>query len=85
MIYRKVAKSDVFKLQIPCQTPNYQILLIYDIYNLNISRFQLPDILVLIAVIATIVPRTGIDDITTFFGPSKFQVCWRYLDSKRVR
>ena len=30
-------------------TPNYQILLIYDIYNLNISRFQLSDILVFIA------------------------------------
>jgi hypothetical protein len=27
-----------------CQTPNYQILLIYDIYDLNISRFQPLDI-----------------------------------------
>jgi hypothetical protein len=34
---------------VPCQTPNYQILLIYDIYNLNISRFQPLDMLVLIA------------------------------------
>ncbi len=24
-------------------------------------------------------PRTGIDDITSFFGPSKLLVCWRYL------
>jgi len=34
---------------ITCQTPNYQILWIYDIYNLNISRFQPVDILVFIA------------------------------------
>jgi len=42
------------KVDIPCQTPNYQILLIYDIYNLNISRFQLSDILVFIADIPTL-------------------------------
>ena len=24
-------------------------------------------------------PRTGIDDITSFFGPSKLLVCWRYI------
>jgi len=56
------------KFQIPCQTPNYQILLIYDIYNLNISRFQPLDMLVLIADITAVALRTGIDDITGFLA-----------------
>lgn len=25
--------------------------------------------------------RAGNDDITSFFSPSKFQLCWRYLES----
>jgi hypothetical protein len=33
-----------------------------------------------IAVISTGHQRNGIDDITSFFSLSKFQVCWRYLD-----
>jgi hypothetical protein len=37
-------------------------------YVLNISRFQLSDILVFIADIPTEPERTGIDDITRFFG-----------------
>ena len=45
------------KLQIPYQTPNYQILLIYDIYNLNISRILTVDILVFIAAIQTLKNR----------------------------
>ena len=45
-----------------CQTPNYQILLIYDIYNLNISRFQPLDMLVLIADIQTCVSGAPIHD-----------------------
>ena len=53
-----------FGLQISCQTPNYQILLIYDIYNLNISRFQPLDMLVLIAGIG---------------GFAEPVVSWRYL------
>jgi hypothetical protein len=30
-----------------------------------------------IADIARYALRTGADDITSFFGPSKFQLCWR--------
>ncbi|MBE9542304.1 MAG: hypothetical protein IMF01_08290 [Proteobacteria bacterium] len=56
------------KIQIPCQTPNYQILLIYDIYNLNISGFQPLDMLVLVADIARYALKTGIEDITNFHG-----------------
>ena len=68
-----------FRLQISCQTTNYLKLQNNCIYALPISRFQLSDILVLIADIPTLALRTGIDDITRFFGPSKFQVRWRYL------
>jgi hypothetical protein len=38
-----------FQIHVACQTPNYQILLIYNIYDLNISQFQPLDMLVLIA------------------------------------
>jgi len=68
MIYRKAVKSDVLKFQIPCQRNNYLKLQNNCMYVMNISRFQLSDILVFIADIATIVPRTGIDDITGFLN-----------------
>jgi hypothetical protein len=48
---RKVETADFL---ISCHTPNYQILLIYNIYDLNISRFQPLDILVFKAVISTL-------------------------------
>jgi len=61
-------RFDGFKPVISCQTPNYQILLIYDIYSLNISRFQPLDMLVFIADSTTLTLKAGLGDITSFFG-----------------
>ena len=44
---------------------------------MNISRFQLSDILVFIAESTTGDQRAGNDDITTFLGPLKVHRCWR--------
>ena len=68
------------KLQIPYQTPNYQILLIYDIDNLNISRFQPLDMLVLIADTCNSATGTGIEDITGISDPAFLLIRWRYMD-----
>jgi len=56
-----------FRLQIPCHTHNYQISLINNIYNLNISRILPVDILVLIAAIVCHAWKTEIEYILKFF------------------
>jgi hypothetical protein len=55
----------------------FTITLILKGYNLNISRFQPLDMLVLIADTWNSTTRIGIMDITNFFSPLKFQLCWR--------
>jgi len=45
-----------------------EITLFLKRYNLNISRFQQSDMLVFIADIARYALKTGIEDITRFFG-----------------
>jgi len=61
-------------LGVSCQTPKYQISLIYNIYNLNISRILPVDILVFIAVTCISALRPGIDDIKGFLDLSTFSI-----------
>ncbi len=53
-------------LVLSCQRYNYQILLIYAIYNSYISRFSPVDMLVLIAEILFFAQKTGIEYILNF-------------------
>ena len=67
------------KIEIPCQRNNYLKLQNNYMYVLNISRFQLSDILVFIAVSTTLTLRTRIDDITGFEWQFIFGLSWSYM------